>query len=93
MIVSHAPHHSTHTIINYSILWSPLCEEAFAMMNPQYTFWFPVGNHTQARIQGGGPHFLGGGNKGTKNHTHRKKEINIGQPRSKIQAKTYTKTH
>ena len=48
----------------------------------------------QARIQGGGqgclappPHFLG-----AKNHTHRKKKIKIGQPRSNIQAKTYPKT-
>ena len=30
-------------------------------------------------------------NKGAKHHTHRKKRIKIGQPRSKIQAKTYPK--
>ena len=50
---------------------------------------------SQARIQGGGggkgalplPPIFWGKNKGAKNHTHRKKEIKIGQPRSKIQAK------
>ena len=34
-----------------------------------------------------------GGDKGAKNHTHRLFLIKIGQPRSKIQAKTYPKTH
>ena len=49
---------------------------------------------SQARIQGGGKGalalspFSGEKNKGAKNHTHRKKMIKIGQPRSKIQAKT-----
>ena len=39
------------------------------------------------------PPIFWGKNKGAKNHTHRKKRIKIGQPRSKIQAKTYPKTH
>ena len=44
---------------------------------------------------GGGkaPIFWGGGNKGAKNDTQRTKNIKIGRPRSKIQAKTYPKTH
>ena len=39
------------------------------------------------------PPFSGEKNKVAKNHTHGKKRIKIGQPRSKIQAKTYPKTH
>ena len=38
------------------------------------------------------PPIFWGKNKGAKNHTQ-KKEIKIGQPRNKIQAKTYPKTH
>ena len=56
---------------------------------------FGIDMGAQARIQGGGgergpcppPHFLG-----KKPHTQ-KTFIKIGQPRSKIQAKTYPKTH
>ena len=36
--------------------------------------------------------FSEGKYKGAKNHTHRKRKIKIGQPRSKTQAKTYPKT-
>ena len=35
----------------------------------------------------------GQGGLGPQKTTHRKKRIKIGQPRSKIQAKTYPKTH
>ena len=55
---------------------------------------------TQARIQGGGqgclappPPFSGEKTMGPKTTHTEEKKIKIGQPRSKIQAKTYHKTH
>ena len=54
----------------------------------------------QARIQGGGarvpcppPPFSGEKTRGPKTTHTEEKNIKIGQPRSKIQAKTYHKTH
>ena len=54
----------------------------------------------QARMQGGGgqgclapPPFSGEKTRGPKTTHTEEKKIKIGQPRSKIQAKTYHKTH
>ena len=71
-----------------------ICFCVYVYMNLQpnpggfYKYWYVY----QARIQEGGGGGQGG-QQGAKNHTRRKKRIKIGQPRSKIQAKTYRKTH
>ena len=58
-----------------------------------------INNLAQARDPGGGPRvpwpppFSGEKTRGPKTTHTEEKKIKIGQPRSKIQAKTYHKTH
>ena len=66
----------------------------------QFYIMFITPPPPQARIQGGAkgalappPPFSGEKTRGPKTTHTEKKDIKIGQPRSKIQAKTYPKTH